>query len=244
MSWVLTIFRRSSSRQTMPVFMLASVLLMQAADHPPASLNPSLHQYAVARINEFSQIPDERKARLDEIARYVRQQVQKRQPARLTFICTHNSRRSHLAQVWAKTAAEFFAVPGVETFSGGTEATAFNPRAASSLARAGFNISTVGPDPQNNPHYQLRFDDRRLPIECFSKVYDQPPNPQSNFCAVMVCAQADGACPLVAGAEMRIAVPYDDPKLFDGQPDESDRYDERCRQIAREMLYVFSKAAE
>jgi hypothetical protein len=37
-------------------------------------------------------------------------------------------------------------------------------------------------------------------------------------------------------------VNYDDPKDFDGTLQEEAKYDERTRQIAREMLYLFSKA--
>jgi len=36
----------------------------------------------------------------------------------------------------------------------------------------------------------------------------------------------------------RFALPYDDPKQSDGTPTEVKTYDERCRQIAREMLYM------
>jgi hypothetical protein len=46
----------------------------------------------------------------------------------------------------------------------------------------------------------------------------------------------------VFGAEARIAIPYDDPKAADGTEGEARAYDERCRQIAREMLWVFRAA--
>ena len=57
----------------------------------------------------------------------------------------------------------------------------------------------------------------------------------------MSCSQADRNCPLVPGCAARIALPYDDPKDFDGTDREAAMYDERCRQIAREMLFVFSQ---
>lgn len=156
---------------------------------------------------------------------------------------THNSRRSHLAQIWAQAAALHYRVPGVEVYSGGTEATAFNPRAVAALRRAGFDIQASADGNGSNPRYLVRFGGRSEPLECFSKIYSQPPNPQADFCAVMTCSEADRNCPLVAGATVRIALPYDDPKAFDGNPQESAAYDERCRQIAREMLYVFSQAS-
>jgi hypothetical protein len=71
-------------------------------------------------------------------------------------------------------------------------------------------------------------------------VYADAANPQREFCAIMTCSQADEACPNVAGAANRIAIPYEDPKAADGTPEEAAVYDERCAQIARETLYAFS----
>src|SRR5439155_17018122 len=132
-----------------------------------------------------------------------RGRVKAEQIARLTFICTHNSRRSQLAQIWAKAAAEFYGVRGVDTFSGGTEATAFNPRAVNTLKRAGFHISVAESEPSDNPRYRVRFSDGAQPMECFSKVYSHAPNPKTDFAAVLTCSQADADCPLVAGASLR-----------------------------------------
>jgi len=204
-------------------------------------LNPSLQQYVEARTAEFDEILGERKQQLAIIANFIRGRGRAGQPARLTFICTHNSRRSHLAQIWAQTAAGYYGIPGVETFSGGTEATAFNERAVATLRRAGFSISQ--PAASENPRYQVRVRADASPMECFSKIYDQAPNPKTDFCAVMTCSQADKACPLVAGASLRVALPFEDPKAFDGTPQETEQYDARCRQIAREMLYLFSTVA-
>jgi protein-tyrosine-phosphatase len=205
-------------------------------------MNPSLEKFIAARTTEFDLIPAERKEHLNQIALYVHSRLKSNHPARLTFICTHNSRRSHLAQIWAKTAATHFGLPNVETFSGGTEATAFNRRAIDAVRRAGFDISSPA-DTSSNPHYQVRFADTAPPLECFSKVYNEAPNPKTDFCAVMTCSQADKSCPIVAGASLRIAIPYDDPKAFDDTPDETSKYDERSQQIAREMLYLFSKTS-
>jgi hypothetical protein len=57
----------------------------------------------------------------------------------------------------------------------------------------------------------------------------------------MTCTSADESCPVVLGAAKRVATPYDDPKAFDGTADEAKMYDERCKQIATETFYVFSK---
>lgn len=206
-----------------------------------AAMSAVLRDYIDARIGEFDRIPAERRAVLEEMAAFVRERAEAGEACDLTFICTHNSRRSHFGQVWAAVAAAHFGAPRVTTYSGGTEATAFHPRAVNALERAGMEIerTTEGA----NPIYHVRFAEGAAPVTCFSKVYDQAPNPREGFAAVMTCGDADEKCPVVRGAAARIPVRYEDPKAFDGQKVESAKYDERCAQIAREMLYAFSVAA-
>ena len=206
-----------------------------------AKLLPELEAYVAHRLDEFDQVDEDRKTFLGKTSAYIVSKADDGQPARLVFICSHNSRRSHMAQLWAQAAAHHLSIFGVEAFSGGTETTAFNPRAVAALRRAGFAIEffTDG----MNPVYEVRYEAEMEPIQAFSKVYDEPPNPTEDFAAIMTCSAADAACPVVTGADERIAIPYDDPKNFDGTESEADKYDERCRQIAREMLYVFSQVA-
>lgn len=187
----------------------------------------------------FENISTERKEELEKIAAYVHSKTGKGEVAALTFICTHNSRRSHFAQIWAAVASAYYKIPFVQTFSGGTEATAFNPRSVAALERAGFEITKK--DESKNPKYDVYYADQVQPIMAFSKKYDEGSNPKKDFCAVMTCSQADEACPIVRGAALRIAIPYEDPKAFDNQPEEGKMYDERCRQIATEMFYLMSK---
>jgi len=208
----------------------------------PAPMTRSLQSYITARENEFGQIAEERRQQLSPLVHYIRRQSAAGRPVKLTFICTHNSRRSHLSQVWARTAAAHYGVANVESFSGGTEATAFNPRAVAALRRAGFEIPDV--PAIGNPKYEVKWHAAATPMVCFSKKYDQSLNPASGFAAVMTCTQADQACPVVAGADVRIAIPYEDPKAFDDTPDEQRMYDERTAQIARELLYVFAQAVK
>jgi arsenate reductase len=129
---------------------------------------------------------------------------------------------------------------GVESYSGGTEVTAFNPRAVAALARAGFQIEDPGGE---NPHYRVRYAPEAPALACFSKVYDDPANPEADFAAVMTCAQAEAACPFIPGAT-RIALPYQDPKEADGTPAEGARYDERVRQIGGELIYAMARMRE
>lgn len=206
------------------------------------TLHPDLQRYVDERvIPAMAAIPAERKESLDLIAAFIHEQHDSLRTADLVFICTHNSRRSHLSQVWAATAAWYHALDHVRTHSGGTEATAFNPRAVAALERAGFHVTK--PEGKN-PGYEVSFSTERNAEPCWSKRYDDPANPQQGFCAVMTCSDADKNCPIVHGALDRISLPYRDPKEADGTPEEAARYDERCLQIAAEMWYVMQQAAE
>ena len=207
-----------------------------------AVLNESLQTYISAIKKDFAKIPKERKKELDKIALFVQNKVKSGEQAQLTYICTHNSRRSHFGQIWAATAAAYYGISNVKTFSGGTESTAFNERAVAACKKAGFEISKISKISEDkNPIYEVKYASDAEPLRAFSKKYDDSNNPQSGFCAIMTCSQADEACPVVKGATARVAIPYDDPKAFDGKPEETAKYDERCKQIAAETLYVFSK---
>jgi protein-tyrosine-phosphatase len=235
------------------VIFLATILVLSACDsltvaadkatEPAAKFNPRLTSYLAARSGEFDQIPAERKQDLQRVADYVRKQSDAGEPAKLVFICTHNSRRSHMAQIWATDAANYFGLSGVQCFSGGTEGTAFNPRAVAALERAGIEIKKPAGD-DKNPKYQVQVADGVEPLHSFSKKYSDPPNPTEKYCAVMTCSNADKACPTVAGSSLRVAITYDDPKMADDTPQESATYDARCAQICREMLYLFSKVGK
>lgn len=184
-----------------------------------------------------SQVGNDRRALLQPLVEYIQSKVDLGQVAHLNFICTHNSRRSQLSQIWAQTAAAYFGVPA-RCYSGGVEVTAFNERAVASLLRSGFRVAAEG---DINPNYAIYYSENRQPIRAFSKLYDDPENTAPGFAAVMTCSDADENCPFIPGSEARIPVRYEDPKEFDGTPEEALKYDERSMQIASEMFYVFSK---
>lgn len=188
---------------------------------------------------DTASVPAGRKALLQPLADYIWMQVASGALARLTFICTHNSRRSHLAQLWAAAAAQYCGVGPVACFSGGTEVTACNPRAIAALRRAGVAAQAITRG--ENPVYLLSYADGVNPLVAFSKLYDQAPNPQAAFAAVMTCSDAEENCPFIPGAEKRFSIAYEDPKAFDDTPGEAAGYDARCRQIATEMLWVFQR---
>ena len=195
-----------------------------------AKLNSTIEQ--VLKIP----IPENRKVILDKFKDYIQNKLEIGETPRLNFICTHNSRRSQFSQIWAQTAAAFFAID-VECFSGGVELTAFNERAVASILRCGFKVEK---EDEINPKYTVYYDTKSKPIVAFSKLFDDTPSP---FAAVMTCAHADENCPFIHAAECRIPVRYDDPKAFDDTALEAEKYDERSIQIASEMFYVFRNLA-
>ena len=199
----------------------------------------SIKTYCNALTTEFDKIPAERKNILEKITQYIAKKNLLNKPVNLVYICTHNSRRSHFGQVWAKVAAQYYQVKNVHSFSGGTEATAFNINAINALKRVGFDIKTTNAD--KNAVYHVVYDEKQEPIICFSKVYNDAGNPQQEFAAIMTCSDAEENCPFIPGVELRIGTTYDDPKAFDGTPQQDAKYDERCKQIALETMYVFSK---
>ena len=199
---------------------------------------PLLHrlQQTVKQL-PIDSISDERKEVLQVLIDYLQNKKEKGEQISLNFICTHNSRRSQFSQIWAKTAADYYGIE-IRSFSGGVEVTAFNERAVASIERAGFKVTKKG---DGNPKYFIFNSEDGDPITAFSKVYDDPANAASGFAAVMTCSHADENCPFIPGAEARIPVRYEDPKAFDGTPEEAAKYDERSLQIGAEMFYVFSK---
>lgn len=187
---------------------------------------------------EFNEIHAERKATIALLTQFIMAKRNHHEKALLNFICTHNSRRSHMAQIWAQTAAHYFNIKNVETYSGGTEATAFNPRAVKAMIDAGFNI--VVKKDGVNPVYEVAFSSDTQPLLVYSKKYDDAANPKVDFAAVMTCSHADEHCPLITGSAARIALTYDDPKDFDNTSLEQAKYTERVWQIGREILFAFA----
>ena len=184
-------------------------------------------------------VSQERQAILQSLVDYIQSNVDNGKSIRLNFICTHNSRRSHLSQIWAQTMAFHFGIQNIFCYSGGTEATAMFPKVGETLIHQGFEIQKLSET--NNPLYAAKFDENEPAIICFSKKFDDTFNPTSEFGAIMTCSSADEGCPFIAGAEVRLPIRYNDPKAFDGTDLMDAKYAERSLEIAAEMCYVFSK---
>lgn len=188
---------------------------------------------------EINEISDDRKSVLKPLIDYLNDKIKTNNPIRLNFICTHNSRRSHLSQIWAQTMAAYYGVNNVSCYSGGTEATAMFPKVGETLRNQGFKIVKLSEE--DNPVYSIKFSENEPAVIGFSKQFSDDFNPASEFAAIMTCSSADVGCPMVFGCDKRIAITYEDPKKSDGTPQQTEVYLNRSLQIATEMKYVFSR---
>ena len=188
---------------------------------------------------DVTTITNDRKKTLQPFVNYLQLKVSNDQEIRLNFICTHNSRRSHLFQIWAQTLALYFNIKDVFCYSGGTEATALFPVVAKTLKDQGFKIQVISES--NNPVYAIKYAVNEHPVIGFSKIYEDNFNPQTDFTAIMTCSQADIGCPYISGASERFSIPFDDPKVFDNAAEQAEKYREKSLQIATDLYYIFSQ---
>jgi arsenate reductase len=186
---------------------------------------------------EISTISEARKEVLNPLRDYIASKTGESQEIHFNFICTHNSRRSHLGQVWAQVMAAYFNTPDVLTYSGGTEETAVFPKVVETLKNQHLQVELV--DETENPVYAVAYSENDA-IYLFSKKFDDSSNPEADFAAIMTCSQADEDCPVITGAKERFAITYEDPKASDDTDQQEETYLERSIQIATEMKYVFS----
>ncbi|MDV3550267.1 protein-tyrosine-phosphatase [Elizabethkingia anophelis] len=185
------------------------------------------------------EISEDRKAILAPLVDFIQKRLEEQKEVSINFICTHNSRRSHLSQVWAQIASAYYDVPNVTCYSGGTEETAMFSKVVETLNEQGLSIIKISNT--ENPVYALKYDEDKHPIIGFSKRYDSSFNPMHGFVAIMTCSQADGGCPFIAGADKRIPITFEDPKVSDNTPEQTKVYLERSLQIGAEMFYIFSQ---
>ncbi len=195
--------------------------------------------YITPIISNFSEenISQTRKEVLLPFINFIKEKQAKSETINLNFICTHNSRRSHLSQIWAQSMAHYFGVHNVYCYSAGTEATAIFSQVIETLQTQGFGITALSQAP--NPVIAVKFDTDAAPVVAFSKSLEHNFNPGSNFAAIMTCDHADKNCPIMPGALARIPVNYTDPKASDGTPQMAQKYLEKSLEIAQEMWWVF-----
>lgn len=183
-------------------------------------------------------ISEDRTKLLLKIAETIAKEYAINESVNLNFICTHNSRRSQLAQVWSFYAAHYFNL-NINAFSGGTEVTAFYRKTVKTLQRVGF-LFQLSDFSHQNPKYQISFDGAKKTILGFSKLYSNPINKEP-YMAITTCNDADKNCPFIPGANYRFALPFADPKHSDGTPDQEKVYLQANAQIASEIYLIFDK---
>lgn len=184
-------------------------------------------------------ISEDRKKILQNLAKEI--QLIQQEKVNLVFVCTHNSRRSHLAQIWWQIAVEEFNLSHLQTFSAGTEATRIHQNTLKALINQGFSVEEKYLNEslsEENPKVDLNYLATKR-LTCFSKTINDKSLPEK-FIAVMTCDHADENCPFIPNALKRFSLTYEDPKSSDGTPEMQATYLERSRQIGREALYALS----
>jgi arsenate reductase len=182
-------------------------------------------------------LDENRKNLLQKIARSIVSTYKaNNEQVHLNFICTHNSRRSQLGQVWAFFASHYFDL-NITAYSGGTEVTAFHRNTVRTLKEVGFSFH-IEEFSHQNPVYQISFPETRNYILGFSKTFDHSMN-KAPYIAITTCDSADQNCPYIAEAAERFHLPYVDPKVSDNTPEQSETYLKTNETIAAEMHYLF-----
>lgn len=189
-------------------------------------------------VLNFNSISSARKLQLDELACHLKLALSSSNKLNLLFVCTHNSRRSHMGQLWGRLAANYYKVENANSFSAGTEVTELNSNVIDMLQNNGFMVSTI----QNvlNSAYVIEFGVNQS-LTCFSKLIDHEANPRRDFFALMMCTEAEANCPFVAGAIHRFGLPFDDPKAYDNTLKVSDAYLSTFEEIGVQILYLFNQ---
>ncbi len=214
-------------------------------------LSPKVASHADLLTTSFDMIDEPHREAGETLADWIAGNYKPGQPLHVTVVCTGNSRRSILGATMGNVAAAYYGMPEVRFHSGGTAPTAFNPRTVACLKEIGVEIVPTGTEAPRgepktaNPIYRVRWGQAGEPaLEAteFSKTYSDASNPERGFAALMVCGEADAACPFVKGAALRVSMPYLDPKLYDDGKFEAAKYAERRDDIGRLMLSVMMQA--
>ncbi len=185
------------------------------------------------------QISSERKALLHKIAIKIAEKHHSSKKVNLNFICTHNSRRSQLAQVWSFFAIDYFKLKNIDVFSGGTAVTAFYRNTVKTLQNTGFHFD-IEDFSHQNPTYRISFKESKKSILGFSKLFDNTHN-KKPYIAITTCNHADENCPFIPDALHRFHLPFVDPKFSDKTATAENIYQKTNKQVAKEMYVIFKE---
>jgi arsenate reductase len=217
--------------------MVFLTFLLGSPESSGQRLYPRLKDYIVSAEKEFEKIPGERQEILKNLGEYIVDTESKYNETQLLFVCHENARRSQFAQIWAQTAAHYYRLKNIKTYSGGIHETAINYRILESLKRAGFNV-TAGEAYSENPVYLVspgrRYDDMFI----FSKRFDYWNNPNDRYATILCSRDLAGKDFDFPGTEKVLSLHYENIDIFDNSPGGGLKNDEICRTFAREMLYL------
>lgn len=203
-------------------------------------LYPALARWLQARREAGPEIDPLRRARLDELAGFLL--ANRDRPASLVFVCTHNSRRSQMSQAIASALAVASGMGQLQPGSAGTERTRCHPNALAALRRAGFGVGEPTGD-ADNPRHPLQLGNGIAGPWLYSKRLDEALDGPAPRAAVMTCSSADAGCPVVPGVELRLSLPYDDPKAADESAGADAAYDHCAGMIAAELGVAFPQSS-
>lgn len=219
-------------------------------------LLPKVREHADSLTASFDMIDEPHRLAGQTLADWIARNYRPGQPLDVIVVCTGNSRRSILGATMGNVAAAYYGMPEIRFHSGGTAPTAFNARTVATLKESGVEVEPTGKEAAKgepataNPIYRVRWGTAGnsggpvMEATEFSKHYADPANPQKGFAALMVCGEADAACPFVKGSALRVSMPYLDPKIYDGGSLESAKYAERRDDMGRLMLATLMQARQ
>ncbi len=187
-------------------------------------------------FSDWTKIGPERKARLQGIADVVFK-CSVIQEVGVLFVCTHNSRRSQIAEFMLRVALARYGLQNIDVMSAGTIAAALHLNVIKALRTFDVDIRYELPW-GTNPFYYLRWKNIDAPCPpMYAKTIMQLPT-FAPLIAIMVCDDADRNCPSISGARYRFSLPYKDPKWADNTDDEQTIYIQKIREIGTQMHYI------
>lgn len=204
-------------------------------------MHPTLPSFFIEQLSQAKNLtlPATKLAAAQELSHYIAKQWANGQTPQLMCVCTHNSRRSFLAQFWAAAMPYALGLPTVSSFSAGNEVTRIHPNTMTALERLGVQLIPINGSSEGNPHFLAEWAHTGLTWPLFSKSISHEANPRQGFAAIMVCSSADEACPFVPGAEKRVTLNFDDPKAGDTTPNPGIYYDQTSLEIATAFWHVY-----
>ena len=153
-------------------------------------------------------LDDQRTALLQTIAKSIIQLISEKRKINLNFICTHNSRRSQLAQVWSSYASSYFKLNKIESFSGGTEVSAFFRNTVKTLQEVGFIFQLIEFSHQN-PYYSISSHQHVKPIIGFSKLVEHEINKKRyDDSELYCCSGIGGYCVIISPTNSTILASF------------------------------------